>query len=225
MRLDDLATSLEVIAEFPEIKSYYGGHGTAVNISVTASPASGKFLSFSKTDGFVVGREDDFYLTLELYCSNESQNRSSELCVIFDIKTNFWFNVTVQDWDLNFMITDAILETVEITKDNIGMKDRDYRRVLQHILNYGIANVNFVNCNPIPLNTTFALEPVIKEFVSITVTPFVEDEFLFIGFDSKSNVHAMLHGAKALAEAFIASQVPQESLWGKLFNSARTFLA
>lgn len=72
VRLDDLATSLEVIAEFPEIKSYYGGHGTAVNISITASPASGKFLSFSKKDGFVVGREDDFYLTVELYCSNES---------------------------------------------------------------------------------------------------------------------------------------------------------
>jgi len=50
--------------------------------------------------------------------------------VVFDIKTHFWFNVTVQDWELNFLINDAILETVEITKDNVGMKDRDYRRVL-----------------------------------------------------------------------------------------------
>lgn len=131
----------------------------------------------------------------------------------------------MEDWELNFMITEAILESVQITKDNIGMKDRDYRRVLQHILNYGIANVNFVNCNPIPLNMRIALEPVIKEFVSFTVTPFVEDEFLFIGFASKSNVHAMLHGVQALAEAFITAEVPQDSVWGKLFNSARTFLA
>jgi hypothetical protein len=95
MKIDDISTSLEVIAEFPEIKAHYGGHGTAVNISITASPASGKFLTFSQTDGFVVGRDDDFYLTLELYCSNDSQNITSELCVIFDIKTHFWFNVTV----------------------------------------------------------------------------------------------------------------------------------
>jgi hypothetical protein len=101
---------------------------------------------------------------------------------------------------VNFLINDFILETVEITKDNVGMKDRDYRRVLQHILNYAIANVNFVYSTPIPLNTTFALEPVMKEFVSITVTPYVQDEFLFIGFDAKSNVHPMLHGAQALAE-------------------------
>jgi hypothetical protein len=82
VKIDDVSTSLEVIAEFPEIKAHYNGHGTAVNISITASPASGKFLSFSQKDGFVVGRDDDFYLTLELYCSNEAQNRSSELCVV-----------------------------------------------------------------------------------------------------------------------------------------------
>jgi len=69
----------------------------------------------------------------------------------------------------------------------------------------------------------------VKEFVSITVTPFIQDEFLFIGFDAKSNVHPMLHGAHALADA--VSQIVIEnvetsgSFWGKLFKGAKAFLA
>lgn len=61
-------------------------------------------------------------------------------------------NVTVQDFDLYFMINDALLDSVEITKDNVGMKSRDYQKTLQHILNYAIANFNYVYSTPISLN-------------------------------------------------------------------------
>jgi hypothetical protein len=167
IRIDDISSSLEIIAEFPEIKAAYGGHGTAVNMSITVSPASGKFLSFSRSQGIVFGQQDALYLTMEFYCSNESQNRTSELCVVFDIQTHFWFNVTVDNWDLYFMINDAILDSVTISKDNIGMKDRDYKRVLQHILNYAIANYNYVSSGAISLNTTIPIEPLLKEFVTL----------------------------------------------------------
>lgn len=88
--------------------------------------------------------------------------------------------------------------------------------------------MNFAYATPIPLNTTFALEPVVKEFVSITVTPFIQDEFLFIGFDAKSNVHPMLHSAHALGDAVIQiviENVETGSFWGKLFKGAKAFLA
>lgn len=72
LKIEDISTSLEIIAEFPEIKKHYGGHGTNVNMSVSVSPATGKFLTFNTEDGLVVGKGDDFYVTMELYCSNES---------------------------------------------------------------------------------------------------------------------------------------------------------
>jgi len=207
LKIDDISTSLEIVAEFPEIKKHYGGHGTAVNMSITVSPASGKFLSVSLDNGISVGRDDDFYITMELYCSNESQNYTSELCVVFDIKAQFWMNITIEDFDMHIMINDAILQSVEITKDNIGMKDREYQRVLQHVLNYAIANFNYVYNEPISLNTTIQFEPVLKEFVTLKVSPYVQNEFLFIGFDAKSNVHPNL---QSLLDNFNVNSVIQE---------------
>jgi hypothetical protein len=67
---------------------------------------------------------------LELYCANESQNRTSELCVVFDMKAGFWLNVTVTEFEVHLLINDAQLYSVEITKDIVGMKDREYQRVL-----------------------------------------------------------------------------------------------
>ena len=172
-RLDDISSSLEIIAEFPEIKKHYGGHGTAVNMSISMTPASGKFLTVSKETGITFGKGDDMFITMELYCSNESQNITSELCVVFDIKAAFWMNITVSEFDVYMLIGDAELYSVDITKNIVGMKDREYQRVLQHILNYGIANYNFVNSVPLSLNSTNPFIPVAKEFISMTVSPYV----------------------------------------------------
>lgn len=53
--INDVAASLEIIAEFPEIKEHYGGHGTYVNMSVVLSPASGRFLGLSVEKGLSLG--------------------------------------------------------------------------------------------------------------------------------------------------------------------------
>lgn len=111
-KIDDIGTSLEIIAEFSEIKKHYGGHGTAVNISVVVTPASGKFVSISKENGIALGKDDDLFITMELYCSNESQNRTSELCVVFDIKASVSFNLTITNLDVFLMINEAELQSV-----------------------------------------------------------------------------------------------------------------
>lgn len=188
-KVDDISSSLEIIAEFPEIKKHYGGHGTAVNMSVSMTPASGKFLTVSKETGITLGKGDDMYITMELYCANEKQNITSELCVRFDIKAAVWMNITVSEFDVYVLIGDAELYSVDITKDVVGMKDREYQRVLQHILNYAIANFNFVNSVPISLNSTNPFVPIAREFISMKVSPYVQEEFLMFGFDAKTNVH------------------------------------
>ena len=63
---------------------------------------------------------------MELYCSNESQGKPIELCVVFDIKAAITLNITVSEFDLFLMVNEAELLSVEITKDIVGMKDRDY---------------------------------------------------------------------------------------------------
>ena len=76
------------------------------------------------------GRDSDLYVNLELTCSNESQNKSSELCLVFNIKMAFNMNVTIQDFDLYMSIGDAEILDAKIMKDVIGMKSRDYRKVI-----------------------------------------------------------------------------------------------
>lgn len=49
-----------------------------------------------------------------------------ELCVVFDIKAAITLNITVSEFDLFLMVNEAELLSVEITKDIVGMKDRDY---------------------------------------------------------------------------------------------------
>jgi hypothetical protein len=131
---------------------------------------------------------------MEMYCSNESQNRTAELCVVFDIRAEVALNLTVSDFDLYLLIKEAQLHSVEITKDKVGMKERDYQRVLQHVLNYGVANFNYVNSVPMHLNNTSSpLEPVFEEFLTMQVSSFVQDEFLFVGIDALSNVAPTLY--------------------------------
>ena len=101
------------------------------------------------------------------------------------MKAGFWLNVTVTEFEVHLLINDAQLYSVEITKDIVGMKDREYQRVLQHILNYAIANFNFQYSVPISLNSTSIFVPLAREFVDIVATPYVQDEFLWVGFDAK----------------------------------------
>ena len=185
--VNDSSTSLEIVGEFPEIKKHYDGHGTEVDLSVMITPSSGNFLSLSSKDGFVLGKGSDLYVSLSLYCSNPSMNRTRELCLIFDIKTSFNMNVTVEDFNLYLAIGDATIDSVQVTKDIIGMKNRDYQRVLQHILNYAIANFNYMqSLTPIDLKPASNWIPLFREIVYLTATPYIQDEFLFIGFDAKS---------------------------------------
>ncbi len=91
----DKTTSLEIVGEFSEIKNHYGGKGTAVNMTVSVVPSSGKFLTLDNKQGFVFGKESDLFVNIELECSNELQNRHSELCIVFTIKMAFNMNVTI----------------------------------------------------------------------------------------------------------------------------------
>lgn len=186
-QVDDLSTSLQIVGEFAEIKKHYNGHGTAVNLSISITPSSGKFLTVDTKEGFIFGRDSDLFVTMDMYCANPSQNISSELCLTFNIKTAFNMNVTIEDFNLYLSIGDAQIDSVEITKDVIGMKNRDYARTLQHILNMAIANFNYVQTtNPIDLKPASTWIPLIREVVSLSATPYVQKEFLFIGFDSKA---------------------------------------
>jgi hypothetical protein len=219
--IDDVSSSLEIIAEFPEIKKHYGGHGTAVNMSVTVTPASGKFLSIDTKNGISFGKDDDLYVTMEMYCSNLALNLTSELCVVFDIKTQFWMNVTVSGFDVYLLMNDAILDSVTITKDIVGMKDRDYTRVLQHILNYAIANFNFIQATPISLNTTNIFVPIFQEFVSLRVDPYVQDEFLWIGIDTLSTIQPMpVNNATNSTKSLTSSEFVLEEIFNKKFLNA-----
>jgi len=47
-----------------------------------------------------------------MHCSNPEKNISSELCVVFDIKTRVYLNVTVLDFDLYTTISDALIDSV-----------------------------------------------------------------------------------------------------------------
>jgi hypothetical protein len=183
----DKTTSLEIIGEFSEIKNHYGGKGSAVNMTVSVVPSNGKFLTLDNKLGFVFGRDSDLFVNLELECSNESQNRSSETCVVFTIKMAFNMNVTIEDFNLFMSIGDAEILDAKIVKDLVGMKSRDYRKVIQHILNYAIANFNYVQTNnPIDLKPANTWIPLLREVDSLFASPYVQKEFLFVGFDSKA---------------------------------------
>jgi len=54
-------------------------------MEVMVTPASGNFLQISASEGLVIGKESDLYVTLELTCSNPAKNIGKELCLIFDI--------------------------------------------------------------------------------------------------------------------------------------------
>lgn len=170
----DKTTSLEIVGEFLEIKKHYGGKGTSVNMTVTAVPSSGDFLNLDSKLGFVFGRQSDLFVNLELYCSNESQNIPSELCIVFEIKMAFNMNVTIQDFNMFMSIGDAEILDAKLVKDVVGMRARDYRKVIQHILNYAIANFNYVQTtSPIDLKPASTWIPLIREVVSLSATPYV----------------------------------------------------
>jgi hypothetical protein len=83
-------------------------------------------------------------------------------------------NVTVQDFDLFISIGEAKILDAKITKDVIGMRNRDYTKVIQHILNYAIANFNYMQTtNPIDLKPASNWIPLIREVVTLTASPYI----------------------------------------------------
>lgn len=85
----------------------------------------------------------------------------------------FAMNVTVDDFDLYLSINDANVGETTITKDTVGMKNRDYQLVLQHVINLAIANFNFVNTEPYSLKKLNTWIPLIREIVSLTASPYI----------------------------------------------------
>jgi hypothetical protein len=97
-------------------------------------------------------------------------------------------NLTVEDFNLFMEIGDVNIESVQVTKDVVGMKNRDYQKVLQHIVNYAVANFNFLRSEaPIDLKPASSYIPLLREVIKLKATPYIQDEFLFIGFESKIN--------------------------------------
>jgi len=173
-RINDTSTSLEIVGQFPEIKKHYSGHGTTVEMEVMVTPASGNFLQMSASEGLVIGRESDIYVTLELTCSNPSQNISKELCLIFDIKTEFNMNMTIDDFNLFIQLGDITINSVQVNKDVIGMKNRDYQKVIQHIINYAVANYNYARYSiPYDLKPTSTWIPLLREVIKLKATPYI----------------------------------------------------
>lgn len=171
--VNDLTTSLEIIGEFPEIKKHYGGHGTQLNVTFQIFPSAGNFLTLDTQNGFYFGKDSDLYVQADMYCSNPLQNRSIEHCLTFNVKMGFAMNVTVDDFDLYLSINDANVGETTITKDTVGMKNRDYQLVLQHVINLAIANFNFVNTEPYSLKKLNTWIPLIREIVSLTASPYI----------------------------------------------------
>ena len=96
-------------------------------------------------------------------------------------------NVTIEDFSLYMSIGDAEIQDAKITKDLVGKKSRDYKKVIQHILNYAIANFNYVQTTtPIDLKPLSNWIPILREVDSVYASPYVQREFLFFGLQSKS---------------------------------------
>ena len=116
-------------------------------------------------------------------------------------------NITVSDLNLYMSIGDAEILSADIVKDEIGMADRDYPRVIQHILNYAIANFNLVNAlTPKDLRSISTnWVPLIREVVTLNASPYVQKEFLFIGFDTKTKfVKPVVLSNEAEAKLFLS---------------------
>ena len=102
--------------------------------------------------------------------------------------------MTVEDFNLFLEIGEVTIESVQVTKDLIGMKNRDYQKVLQHIVNYSVANFNYARSeSPIDLKPASSYIPLLREVIKLKATPYIQDEFLFIGFESRMNHTAKTH--------------------------------
>ena len=145
-------------------------------------------MKISASEGVVVGRDSDLYVTLDLTCSNPSQNITKELCLTFEIKTEFNMNMTIDDFALYLQLGDITINSVQVNKDVIGMRNRDYQKVIQHIINYAVANYNYARYSkPYDLRPASNWIPLLREVIKLKASPYVQDEFLFIGYESRVN--------------------------------------
>ena len=180
MDLNNTNITSQIMSLFPEIKEYYGPD-VVLDLEVDINAESPKFFTIDPSLGYQVGHDDKATVKLLLKCSNVTTPQ--ELAVEFDMTVQATVNFTFDSFFLNLNIPELVIGGVTIAHDKIGMYDRDYNTFISMLVQTEVENVNQDWAEPwdlAELDGTFGF--LRSMFVGFQVSPFVADEFIFLGF-------------------------------------------
>lgn len=181
-RLNDTNTTNQILQLFPEIKYYYGSTiETELYVDLTVS--SGDFLSLSSISGIEIGKKENARAHLQVYCKNATIPK--ELAVQFDMDLQMVVNSTIDpSWKLYLNIPQVQISNTLVSHDQVGMVSRNYDNLLSIVLRSTINNINVKWTRPFDITSIDpqTLPFLANMFTNLHATPFLVDEFYYVGF-------------------------------------------
>lgn len=182
--IKDTNTTSEILQLFPEITEHYGDT-IETDLEINFPEESGEVFRLSNLTGIEIGKENKT-LSAELIIKCKNANMSDyETAVQFDFGLEAIANVSIDSkWKLYLNIPNIAISNVKISNNRVGMISRHYDNLLTSIARSFVSILNADWTRPFDITS---LDPMTLPFVSnmlkdLHVTPFLENEFFYIGF-------------------------------------------
>lgn len=185
--VNDESITGQLLQVFSELKRHYG-KDVKVGLRVNMNVLEGDAINLEKDIGLILGNQKDVSTNIDVICSNA--NVQNEVAFSLNMLLEARLNLTVLNFVVFPDVKSVTVSSAKVVQDNIGMFAHDYNKMFNEIFKniamdlntqYSQAGFNLANLNPY-----FGLiTGILKNF---TVTPYLENNFLFVGFEMQADM-------------------------------------
>lgn len=148
---------------------------------------AGQAVNFDTKNGIILGSTSNVLTTIDIICSNATTK--AETAVSLDMNLAAYANITMKDFIIWPKVNSVFVANTEVKEDIVGMYAHNYNIMFTNILK------NYANNFNMEYSKGWALANLDPRLAMITgvikdamVTPYVVDNFMFIGFEMQADL-------------------------------------
>ena len=151
-----------------------------VSLSIDIDEGSAQPIRFDAKKGFMIGGVgNEMKFNADIICSNATTK--AEKAVTLKMNLAATANITIRDLMLYPSISSVAINDVVKTYDTVPMYYHDYTQILSLLVRNAVTDVNLKYDKGMDMSSYLPTE--VNYLKNITISPFVNDQWIYAGFD------------------------------------------
>lgn len=171
----------KILELLPEIKERYGDNADYA-LTFDLAPEGETAIKLDSSRGVILGDLDEVKMTMSILASN---NRvSNQVACEFQFNFELPLYLQLQNMKLDLHMHEVTVDNFKLTKDNAGMYGRNYQQLFTKLFNAQLQALNGQFAAGVDLTQfDISLQLLAGYFTNTNISPFVQDGFIYGGFD------------------------------------------